>query len=115
MVFNYVTTFSNTLHHGIKGSHNRFLQLSAITMAEHPQVRICRFFLICRHNSSEHVLFRGSAQHPVINKLYPAQKIHTGGDGLDEYFIGMQGKTEVLLQKIAYRQDKTLQFFPVMG
>ncbi len=50
----------------------------------------------------EHPPLRRRAQHAVVGKMHPAEKINAGGKRSNAHFVGMQLDLQTVAQKYTY-------------
>jgi hypothetical protein len=91
---------------------------SGIPIRKQSPVRFFDRLIVILTESFEHPSFRRRPQHAMIGKVHPAEEIDAGGEGTDEYFVGMQPEIEPQSkeQKLptieaAVRKTDMLKFF----
>ncbi len=81
-------------------------------MPKHSLIRSDGFLLWIFSDPLQHPPPGRCPQDAMLRKVHPAEKIHAGGERLDEHFIRMKGKLELCFQKF---RDLRQQFFQIFS
>lgn len=74
-------------------------QLVRVAVLEKPEVGSERFPARIFREIFKKPSLRRRPENRMVGKMHPAEKVHAGGKGFDEYFFGMEFKPQFVPQK----------------